>query len=151
MSFHIGMTGTRDGMTPPQLGAFLKTLTKLCDLDPAINIKFHHGDCVGADAQGHYLFQVLAKARGLDNEKILIHPPTDESLRAFCKADIDHMVLQPKSHLARNREIVDDCNVLIACPRELEHQSRGGTWYTYDYAVKKNKKVYLILPNGKIK
>jgi hypothetical protein len=31
-----------------------------------------------------------------------------------------------------------------------EPQARGGTWYTHDYAKKKNKPVKIFYPDGRI-
>ncbi len=43
----VGFTGTRRGMIMPQRFGF-KDLVKTLLMD-----KFHHGDCVGSDAQAH--------------------------------------------------------------------------------------------------
>jgi hypothetical protein len=64
---------------------------------------FRHRDCIGADAQPH----VIAKATGF---RVVIHPPSDGSKRAFCQGDA---VLTPRPYLVRNRRIVDASSVLI--------------------------------------
>ncbi len=56
-----------------------------------------------------------------------------------------------KTHFARNRDIVDETEVLIACPCEMEHQDRGGTWYTADYALKRGKRTIIVWPDGSMK
>ena len=93
----VGFTGTRKGMTDAQKEAVRGLLARL---RPA---ECHHGDCIGADAE----FYALAEQAGA---LLVIHPPTDESQRAFCQGDR----LRPaKDHLARNRQIVDETEALI--------------------------------------
>jgi len=134
---HIGFTGTRIGMTLPQLSRVNAELRMLHSLDAW----FHHGDCVGADAEA----STLARLAGYS---VMIHPPVDEAHRARCIGDV---VVAPLTHLARNRAIVCACDTMIAAPREMEHQSRGGTWYTHDYALKVGKPVILVLPDGTVR
>jgi hypothetical protein len=129
----IGITGTREGMTGFQFEIVKKCLeAKYCE-----GAEFHHGDCVGVDAEA----AVLAKDIGY---KIISHPgPDNDGLRAYVPADESK---EPQSHFKRNRTIVDSCDYLLVVPLQTEPQSRGGTWYTYDYAVKKNKSFFVIYP-----
>ena len=46
--------------------------------------------------------------------------------------------------------IVDNSNLLIVVPMDNERKLRGGTWYTYDYAVKKGVPVRVFYPDGRI-
>ena len=100
--------------------------------------ELHHGDCVGADAQ-------IAQIAKLCGYKVVMHPPIKDDLRAFHDSD---EVKDPLSYFARNRNIVDQTDMLIVAPKENEWQPRGGTWYTHDYAVKKNKTCVIFYPNG---
>lgn len=145
MSFHVGITGTREGMTPRQLGSFIHSLQVLFNENK--RIRLHHGDCVGVDAAAHNIFWAMHR----DGDKINIHPQVADDMRANCRKEYGVKIHTPRSYLERDRNIVDLSDVLIAIPREMEHQSRGGTWYTYDYAIKKNIRIYLILPDGTIK
>jgi hypothetical protein len=122
----IGITGTREGMTDHQFEMVRQYLQgRFCE-----GAEFHHGDCVGVDAEA----AVLAKDIGY---KIISHPgPDNDGLRAYVPADESR---EPQSHFKRNRTIVDACDYLLVVPLQMEPQPRGGTWYTYDYAVKKNK------------
>ncbi len=129
----IGITGTRAGMNERQFSdvkAFLQG-----HYQPGS--EFHHGDCVGVDAEA----AILAKEIGY---KIISHPgPGHDGLRAFVECDESR---EPQSHFKRNRTIVDTCDVLLVVPLQNEHQPRGGTWYTHDYAVKKDKSVIMVFP-----
>jgi hypothetical protein len=96
---------------------------------------FRHGDCVGADAQAH----AMAKADGF---RVVIHPPSDDSKRAFCQGDA---VLAPPPYLVRNRRIVDASGVLVATPQGDE-ELRSGTWSTVRYARKIRRAIKIIAP-----
>lgn len=127
----VGFTGTRKGMTPDQRGTLAFHLTLLAVQE------VHHGDCIGADAEFHDLCK--------DSWPVVIHPPADPKLRAFCNTGT---LLPEKPYLARDRDIVDACDVLIATPKESSEQKRGGTWYTIRYAQRLGKQVIIIWPNG---
>lgn len=134
-SMKVGFTGTRNGMTDVQRAAFREWLTAT---QP---IEFHHGDCVGADEQA-----ANDAARLLCD--IHCHPPLKDDHQARTQ-NYDHLH-QPKTHFARNRDIVDACDVLAAAPLDLMHQTRGGTWYTVDYALKRGKPVVVFWPDGRV-
>ena len=127
----IGFTGTQRGLNPDQ---FDRLLDLIKQLDPRLA---HHGDCIGADATFHAICLDL-------NIPIVLHPPEDPSRRAFCAVSL--MIKATKPYLDRNHDIVDECDVLIACPYEETEQRRSGTWSTWRYAKKQGKEIYLLLP-----
>ena len=133
----LGMTGTRDGMTVLQRNTFNIHIENAFDCGLK---EWHHGDCVGADAETHFIVSCF---KSID---IIIHPPIDEKLRAFCLGAKEHW--PAKSHFARNRDIVVTTDGLIVLPKQMTHQSFGGTWYTHDYAVKIGKPIFIIWPDG---
>lgn len=125
----VGFTGTRRGMTTRQREELNAILPEGC--------WFHHGDCVGADAQAHE----VARQKGC---AIVIHPCTLTSQRAFCVgAD---RILTPKRPLVRNRDIVEAVDWLIAAPATLHEVLRSGTWATIRYARKIEKQVRILKP-----
>jgi len=129
----IGFTGTRMGMTFHQrklVGNFLD------ELEPD---EAHHGDCVGADAQ----FHELCLHRDIP---LVIHPPTNPSQRAFC---VNAQVLVSKDYIARNHDIVDASDILIATPQQAEEVLRSGTWATIRYARTKTQ-VLIVYPNNQV-
>jgi hypothetical protein len=128
----IGFTGTRHGMSELQKQIVLDLLVKYAPRE------FHHGDCVGADVEASQ----LSYAAGC---LIVCHPPIDESLRAFAAA---HRVYPALSYFARNRNIVDWTGRMIACP--YDRSGKGGTWYTINYARKKQKPLDIVYPDGSI-
>lgn len=131
----VGFTGTRDGMTGQQRRELRRALASLAgDGRPA----FHHGDCIGADAEAVF---IARKLRYL----IVTHPPTDDRLRAFAPSDL---IIDPEPYLKRNRTIVDTCAVLIATPKEAIEQLRSGTWSTVRYALSVSRHTIVIQPSG---
>ncbi len=127
----IGFTGTRDEITEWQRSALKDYLAGIKDpIESA-----HHGDCVGADTEFHNACEEL----GID---IVIHPPEKKDLRAFNTSDI---ILEEKSYFARNRNIVDECDVLLACSK-TDFETQGGTWYTINYAIRKKKMIVIFYP-----
>lgn len=136
---HIGFTGTQKGMTDKQLGELTRWLQQLHNRGYRT---FHHGDCVGADEEAHDI------AVSLDYD-IVIHPPLNESKRAFCDSkhvDVNVVVHEPKEYLQRNHDIVDTCAEMVACPAEITEQVRSGTWATVRYARKRKKPLIILQP-----
>ncbi len=136
----VGFTGTRFGMSVAQYNS-LKSLLGSIEWNHGV-VELHHGDCVGADAEVHGLLEYQAMHR------IVIHPPEKDEHRAFCRNY--HEMRLPKSHFARNRDIVDEGDVLIATPLQMTHQPNGGTWYTYDYGMRRGRPIALVLRDGAI-
>lgn len=132
----VGFTGTRKGMNGLQKKSFESLIR---ELSPS---EFHHGDCVGADADAHNFVAELVPAC-----VIHIHPPQDNLLRAWKIGAVTH---EPLTHFARNRVIVDMCELLIGVSVSPVRLSQGGTWYTIDRAVKREKEVRVVWPNGQV-
>jgi len=142
MKISIGFTGTQVGMNVEQratLGYYLKRT-----LHPNIDVEYHHGDCIGADADFHTLLNELFEECNI-KKNIIIHPPIKNIKRAYCKSDF---ILEPKDYLDRNKDIVNASKILLATPKEFEEQLRSGTWSTIRYCKKQKKKAFIIFPNG---
>jgi len=135
---NVGFTGTQSGMVLPQHERLMHILE---DLDsPGMGIaEFHHGDCIGADAEAHDIALHLGIA-------IILHPPDNEDKRAFCKDSSGDRL--PKPYLVRNREIVDACDIILACPKGPVEELRSGTWFTIRYAKSLKKPVWVIRPDS---
>ena len=129
----IGITGTRSGCTEAQFNKLRSILDNYTS-----NTEFHHGDCVGVDAEA----ALLAKELGM---KIISHPPEKDELRAYVPYD---ECREKFSYFKRNRNIVDSVNLLIVVPWQSEWSSNGGTWYTHDYARKHSVETLIIWPDG---
>jgi len=139
---HIGFTGTSrgKGMTAAQTDA---VFFLLCELKPT---EFHHGVCVGADAQAHRL------ALGLKTP-IIGHPPVQQdrmaTLTGFAR------LCEPQPYLKRNRDIVvAGRDGIIAAPRDFIEPAnkRGeGTWTTVGYARQAKRTLWIVYPDGTFK
>jgi hypothetical protein len=134
----VGVTGTRSGMNELQRKIVYNILSQtLSDHEQG---EFHHGDCEGVDVEA------AAMARQL-GYKIICHPPEKDILRGYYESDETRT---PLSYFARNRNIVDETSTLLVVPFQDSPQTNGGTWYTYDYAVKKLKRIDVAYPNGSL-
>ena len=133
----IGFTGTRKGMTRAQRSGvsywlWLRSYNIHCVV--------HHGDCVGADAEFHYMATKLGNA-------VIKHPASNVgNQRANCLGGIE---LEAKPPLERNHDIVDAVDIMIAAPGEDHEVLRSGTWATIRYARKQGKIIYVVYPDGK--
>ncbi len=106
-------------------------------------LEFHHGDCDGGDEDAH---NIVREELG-NSCRIIIHPPVDNQHRACCGDAFK--ILEPKTHLARNRDIVRAVGSLVGIPRLMQPEIRGGTWYTIDFATEKEPRpVTVIWPDG---
>jgi hypothetical protein len=127
----IGITGTRSGIDTTQFLNVKKILSSYPE-----GSELHHGDCVGVDIQ----VAAIAKDFGF---KIICHPPIKEELRGYFESD---EYRPPLSYFARNRNIVNETDILLVLPYQTSHQNHGGTWYTHDYAKKVNKQTIVLYP-----
>ena len=133
----VGFTGTRHGMSEAQQAVFKKLV------DAKEFSEFHHGMCVGSDKQAHdYIEQIKVKK----NAKIVGHPPRFKGSFADCKCDV---LRKTDEYLVRNRNIVEQTDVLVATP-DTKEKVRSGTWSTVRHARKKGKKIYIIHKNGRV-
>jgi hypothetical protein len=136
----VGFTGARGGMSAYQREQFQSLVTSL-------GIRtFHHGDCVGADAEAHDIVSST-----LPSCPIVVHPPTNGTMRAYkVGKSAGSKSLGPKDYIQRNHDIVDSTSILIATPQggpgsELEPGAkRSGTWATIRYARSMGRKIYVL-------
>jgi len=133
----VGFTGTQMGMTHSQCTAFMELMNEI------MPVEFHHGDCIGADSMAAKM--VLAN---FPECIVVCHPPECASKQAFVGG---HVILPAKPYLERNHDIVDACDVLLACPKSKIEELRSGTWATVRYAISIGKPVRIVLPDGRVK
>ena len=131
MRIKVGFTGTQIGMSEDQINQLTSLLIRL---NPSW---FHHGDCIGADAEAHE----VALKLGI---KIAIHPPRDNKKRAYCKGWKKRYY--PEPYLDRDRLIVKETDLLIGAPKSNTEEIRSGTWYTIRYARRIQKPMLILIP-----
>lgn len=132
----IGFTGTRKGMTDIQKHGVEYQLWLLTYHITEFS-EVHHGDCVGADVDFHYM--AIGK-----HIPITIHP-SNLRTRAYCQGAV--LVHEPKPPLVRDHDIVDSVDVMIATPAQDREILRSGTWATIRYAKKVGRVIHIIYPN----
>lgn len=138
----IGFLGTLREFTQVQRDLFIDTIIKFGVVE-----EFHHGDCVGSDENAHNIIRLIAP-----DCEICVHPPVREMHRAYCEGDVDFVQMD---YIARNQEIVDFSDVVVACIHEfIKGQARSGAndpWRAIEYA--KSQKIHTIIINneGKVK
>ena len=119
---NIGFTGTRKGMTRDQRDVLMGLMRARRGLVTA----FHHGGAAGADREA----ATLASTYGWP---VVPHLPAGH---------------RSEDYLARNREIVDASDELIATPGDMGEELRSGTWATIRYARRRRKMVTVVWPDG---
>lgn len=145
ITFTVGFTGTRSGMTAAQRETVDQFLLHLLDKRPPGKILAVHGDCEGADTNFHeacFAFREL-----YTRERLIIRiRPCSHSSRAWNKGADEVMPVKPP--LDRNVDIAQDCSVLIATPPTFEEIRRSGTWHTIRQARKLGKPMCIVWPDG---
>ena len=140
----VGFTGTRTGMTLAQKSGLSILLGNLSRKTYPGGV-LHHGDCAGADNEADVIAHVAAP-----QWHTVAHPGASLRWRAHTPADV---IEDPKPELDRNKDIVDQTDVLIAAPKEGKEPgpARGqGTWSTVRYARNRHKVIYKLWPDGRI-
>jgi hypothetical protein len=137
-AFVVGFTGTRSGMTPAQAEAVDALLARLAAADPTRPLCGLHGDCLGADAD----FDAICKRRRIP---VKLRPSSLPDMRARCDSEA---IAEPRPPLSRNREIVADSDVLIACPFSGAEIVRSGVWATIRAMRRHRRPIYVVAPDG---
>lgn len=121
----LGFTGSRHGMSDSQEEQFALLVA---EIQPS---EFHHGDCIGADAQAHDIVRLFCP-----ETFIVVHPPESDYLRAYKNGD---KILPCLPYLNRDRKIVESVDCLLATPYTNTYLKHSGTWFTITYAELKEK------------
>lgn len=135
MTLSIGITGTRRGLINPQRAGLVGLIRE------SAMSEFHHGDCIGVDAEAHDLVRQLQP-----DVHIIVHPPMNPKNRAFKQG----LILPEKDYFIRNIDIIKSCDILLACPKMLSEEQRSGTWHAIRYAAKIKRRTIIVWPTGKI-
>jgi hypothetical protein len=133
---HIGVTGTRKGMTNYQMRCVNSFLVDLASSKKPTRVALHHGDCVGVDLE----VAELAASIGM---WVVCHPPINKELRAYHESD---EIRAPAGYMSRDRDIVRESICLMVVPMD-EYVASGGTWYTYNEARKMRKITEIFWPS----
>lgn len=137
----LAVTATQAGGTALQLETAAEFLLR----HAGTLTEFHHGGCVGGDEDLAYLVHRL-----LPHVQVHLHPGDNPAKYATYAYDTsDWIVYKAKDNLARNRDIVDVTEHLLALPETVGEVLRSGTWATIRYSRDKvHKPRTLIYPDG---
>jgi len=130
----IGFTGTRQGMSWLQKQFLRLTLQNICEIGK-VN-EFHHGGCVGADAEAHQIVRQIVPFT------IHVHWPENRKYEARLSGPFVSEGRKP--YLVRNEDIVKACDLLIAAPLTDKEQLRSGTWATIRCARRLGKECLIL-------
>jgi hypothetical protein len=129
----VGVTATRKGLGVAQRVFAWQFLMRVDEV--------HHGDCIGGDAEVDEIAKLVGCTR-------VGHPCTLADQRAHCECQ---EIREPKPPLVRNRDIVDEVEVMLAFPSSHTEEWRGsGTWATIRYARRLGRELWTVYPDGAI-
>ena len=114
----IGFIGTHQGMSRSQKDA-LRSL--LAEYRPT---QLHHYGSAGADEEADAIFLTCCPSA-----RIVIHSPAT-------------------GYLARNRELIRRCDMLVAAPETAEEQESGEVWSMIRYARVRNVTTVVLHPDS---
>lgn len=137
----IGFTGTSQPVPEAQREALRRLLQDFEAARGGGEVEFHHGGCIGADQEAHY----LAVALGW---RVEVHPGPNAPFQGSWEGSV--VVHTPYPNLDRNRHIVQLTEHLVACPRGFREELRSGTWATVRYARSLQRPVTLVWPDGRV-
>jgi hypothetical protein len=144
---YASFTGTRRGLTAAQRETLRRILTS-----PRLRIvRLTHGGAIGADAEVHEIALALTPADlpwlPGGRLEVWLRPSDRADQSAPCLGA--GRVFPARPPLERNRDIVADSGLLIACPAERVEQARGGTWSTIRHARESGRAdVLAVWPDG---
>jgi hypothetical protein len=142
---HLGYTGTKKGMTFQQKDRIVEFIDKLEKIElkgfDGYWLHGHHGDCQGGDKEFH---EILLEY----GSYIVVHPPVNNKYRAFCQ--LYNKIREPKPYGVRDKDIVKECEMLIAAPVGYQEELHSGTWWTVRIARRLKRNTYIIFPDGSV-
>lgn len=133
----LSFTGTQAGMTEEQKHSFAWFLEKYT---PG-RARFHHGMCVGADADAARIAHRLGRRN-------IAHP--SDIIKKRAKGLPSYELLPAATVEERWEDIPAAGEALVAAPRLRREERRSGTWATVRRARKQGKPVIVIWPDGSI-
>lgn len=134
------VSGPRSGWNPMQRNALARLLS-----NPGITVLIH-GGAEGVDSDADQLYREICADYGRDPviEVYPAHGSRGIYRRPAFRAE-------PRSPLVRDRIMADKCDAAIIISRNTQEVLRAGEWATKRYAVKDEKWVIIIWPDGSTK
>lgn len=139
----VGFTGTREGCTADQTLILMRRMDAIAEAHPSGDLILLHGACIGADETA------ACHGWGL-GYLVTALPCTLRNMQSAESLRCSDVVRGEQAPMVRNRAIVTECDLLIACPSHMTEFERSGTWATVRYARKAGKPVTIIWPDGSV-
>lgn len=147
----VGITGTRGPVPHAQRRTLGLTLTLLCTATPAAGeregLVMHHGCCTGTDEAAHMIGRTLPGVLIFGHPGAGVSGPSPLTMRS---GEFD-LLCPPRPFRARNRDIVSESRLMVACPKHPERDPRAlhsGTWQTVRLARRAALPIILVRPDG---
>lgn len=141
----VGFTGTRQKTTIEQEQA---CALLLWTIENNFNwSEFRHGGCYGWDSKATQL------AAQFPTPRIICHPSQFRSTHDELAFKLSRVVLEEKRTKTRNFDIVNNSDLLVACPANQFEDTQSGTWQTVRMARNRRKPpipIVVVWPNGQI-
>ncbi len=129
----IGFVGVRGGLTYPQFRAISRLMI---DRDLPGAVADVEAVVRGADGWGDADFDRIARWMTPTPQLVVVEAPGKGEQAAPAGA--------------RNRAVVDACDLLLACPPVAVEEPRSRTWTAVRYARRVGRPVVLVYPDGTI-
>lgn len=135
----LGFTGTREKLADAQIIALRAWL------EANRPTEFHHGACLGADATA----ALQVKAIYGRSVRLIARPGNMPKYASQPALDVSDERHPPVYTLTRNKSIVENTDLLLACPSGPE-VLRSGTWSSIRWARKLGRRVIIVWPDGRV-
>ncbi len=147
----IGLVGVRRGLTHAQFQTLCRILVTQKGRGALAGVEVAHRSNDGwSGADLSRIARWMGSVPKLvihDSGRPIEEPPpiSTESMASWAEFSLDSEFVPPW-----NREIVDESELILACPPVAEEEYRSRTWGTVRYARSQAKAVVVIYPNGTV-
>jgi hypothetical protein len=146
----VSFTGTRRGMQPMQRSRFLSLVSAMFTAEA--DNEWHDGDCIGADDEAHQIVVAIKREHAAQGRtlKMVGHPGDTPEYYA---SNVFDETRDLAGNIQRNHRMVDETEILVACPGETNDVPRSGTWATIRYCrrqmrTRKDLHLFICWPDG---
>lgn len=134
----VGVTGSRYGPVTDIQAEVLKQFLKSC---MGKENTLFHGACAGVDEEA------VMMAHDLGYTCVAL-PPNIPTFISEASLILSIEIRPEEEYLTRDRNIVEECEILLVVPDTFKPKPHSGTWYTSSYAKKIGRKRTFIYPDG---
>ena len=147
----VGLVGVRRGLTHAQFQTLSRMIVNQKGRGALAGIEVAHRSNDGwSGADFSRITRWMSSAPRIvvhESDRPTEEPPplSTESMASWAEFSLDTATVPPW-----NREIVDESELILACPPVAEEEFRSRTWGTIRYARNQSKAVVVIYPNGTV-